>query len=57
MDAVMEEFIQQLTLSQRQFRLIREDELRSNVEKSVNKPSSSSLQPANRISYSFLLMK
>ena len=57
MDAVMEEFIQQLTLSQRQFRLIREDDLRSNVEKSVNKPSSSSLQPANRISYSFLLMK
>ena len=57
MDAVMEEFIQQLTLSQRQFRLIREDDLRSNVEKSVNKASSSSLQPANRISYSFLLMK
>ena len=48
----MEEFIQQLTLSQRQFRLIREDELRSNVEKSVKKTTSSSLQPTSRMIHS-----
>lgn len=33
----MEEFMKQLTLSQRQFRLIREEELRSNVEKKSSK--------------------
>lgn len=49
----MEEFIQQLTLSQRQFRLIREDELRSNVEKSVKKTTSSSLQPTSRMIHSY----
>ena len=38
MDTVMEEFIQQLTVSQRQFRLIREEGLRSMVEnRSVKK--------------------